>query len=102
MKVKLMAGLIFLIPVLIFVVQNSDPVTIRFLKWEYAVSQALLVFSALLIGVILGVLLNYFRRIKNNKKQKKADREIKQQTQEAQEPENITPEPVEAEKDILV
>ena len=78
MKIKLFTGLIFLIPVLIFVVQNSTPVVIRFVKWEYSVSLALLTLSSVLIGVILGILFGYFRRARNNKKQKKAEQEAAQ------------------------
>ena len=77
MKKKLLAGLVFLIPVLIYVVQNGSLVSIRFLKWEYPVSQALLVLSALLIGVILGLLLSYARRNKEKNIQKKAEKTAK-------------------------
>ncbi|MCF6265110.1 MAG: lipopolysaccharide assembly protein LapA domain-containing protein [Desulfuromusa sp.] len=77
MKTKLLVGLIFLIPVLIYVVQNGTLVPIHFLKWEYAVSQALLVLSALLIGVILGLLLSYARRNKEKNLQKKAEKTAK-------------------------
>lgn len=79
MKGKLFTGLILLIPVLIFVVQNGHSVTVRFLKWEYPVSLALLLLAILLIGVLLGVLLTYFRRMRNNRKQKKAEQEKQRQ-----------------------
>ncbi len=74
MKTKLLAGLIFLAPVLIYVVQNGSLVSIRFLRWEYAVSQALLVLSSLLVGVILGLLLSYVRRNKEKNLQKKTEK----------------------------
>ena len=74
MKTKLLAGLVFLIPVLIYVWQNSTLVPVQFLQWEYSISQALLVFSALLIGVILGLLLSYVRRNKEKSNKKKAEK----------------------------
>ncbi len=77
MKTKLLAGLVFLIPVLIYVWQNSILVPVQFLQWEYPVSQALLVLSALLIGVILGLLLSYARRNKEKNIQKKAEKTAK-------------------------
>ncbi len=101
MKTKLLAGVIFLIPVLIYVVQNGSLVPIRFLKWEYAVSQALLVLSALLVGVILGLLLSYARRNrekniqkkteKTAKKLKKAEEKLKKQQEKQQRAEGHNP-----------
>ncbi len=75
MKLKLIAGLLLLAPVLIYVVQNGSMVPIHFLKWEYEVSQALLVLSSLLVGVILGVLLSYVRRNKEKNQKKKAEKQ---------------------------
>ncbi|MDX2494881.1 MAG: lipopolysaccharide assembly protein LapA domain-containing protein [Desulfuromusa sp.] len=77
MKTKLLAGLILLAPVLIYVVQNGTLIPIRFLRWEYPVSQALLVLSALLVGVILGLLLSYARHNKEKNKQKKVEKTAK-------------------------
>ena len=74
MKLKLLAGLLFLAPVLIYVVQNGTPVLVRFLRWEYAVSQALLLLSTLLAGVILGLFLSSAWRNKEKNKQKKVDK----------------------------
>ena len=107
MKLKLFTGLILLIPVLIFVVQNSAPVVIRFVKWEYGVSLALLTLSSVMIGVVLGILFGYFRRARNNKKQKKAEQEtIQRQPLQKGEPsiaetaEERTEEPLEATEKI--
>ncbi|MCW8860391.1 MAG: lipopolysaccharide assembly protein LapA domain-containing protein [Deltaproteobacteria bacterium] len=75
MKYKLIAGLILLVPVLMFVQQNIAEITVRFFQWEQSISLALLLLSTLLVGVILGVLLSYFRRVKKNKKLKKAEQE---------------------------
>ncbi|WP_321368217.1 lipopolysaccharide assembly protein LapA domain-containing protein [uncultured Desulfuromusa sp.] len=77
MKIKLLTGLLLLIAVLIYVFQNGSLVPIHFLKWEYAISQALLVLSSLLIGVILGLLLSYVRRNKEKNAQKKAEKKAK-------------------------
>ncbi len=77
MKLKFLAGLLMLAPVMIYVVQNGALIPIQFLKWEYAVSQALLVLSSLLLGVILGLMLSYARRNKEKNQQKKAERKAK-------------------------
>lgn len=68
MKVKLTLLVILLAPVLTFVYQNSGPVTLRFLKWNVSVPHALLLFSLLLSGIFLGVLLVIMRRAYNKKK----------------------------------
>lgn len=87
MKYKLIAGLILLVPVLMFVQQNIEVVTIRFFRWEQNLSLALLLLSALLIGVVLGLLLSYFRKLKKNKKLKKAELEKQTPTQKEPAPE---------------
>jgi len=77
MKIKLLLGLLLLTPVLIYVVQNGTLIPIHFLKWECSVSQAVLVFSALLIGVILGLLLSHAWRNKEKNLQKKNEKKAK-------------------------
>ena len=77
MKLKLLAGVVFLTPILIYVVQNGSLVPIHFLKWEYAVSQALLVLSTLLVGVVLGLMLSAAWRNKEKNQQKKAEKKAK-------------------------
>ncbi|MBN1957047.1 MAG: DUF1049 domain-containing protein [Desulfuromonadales bacterium] len=78
MKYKLIAGIILLVPVLMFVQQNIEVVTIRFFRWEQSLSLALLLLLSLMSGVVLGLLLSYFRKRKKNKKLKKAQREQQQ------------------------
>jgi len=79
MKTKLLAFILFLAPVLIYVWENNTPVSIRFIKWEYAVPQALLLLSTLLVGIILGLLLCYSWKNKKANQQKKAERKLKKQ-----------------------
>lgn len=86
MKYKLIAGLILLVPVLMFVQQNIAEITVRFFRWEQNISLALLLLSTLLVGVVLGVLLSYFRKIKKNKKLKKAEKDKHQQKPVVKEP----------------
>ncbi len=79
MKTKLLAFIIFLAPVLTYVIQNNTPVSVRFIKWEYAVPQALLTLSILLVGIILGLLLCYSWKNKKANQQKKAEKQAKKQ-----------------------
>lgn len=40
--------------VVVFIVQNAMAVEVRFLFWTFALSQALLIFFVLAIGVVIG------------------------------------------------
>lgn len=77
MKIKMLIGLVLLLPILIYVWMNSSPVSIHFLQWTSAVPQALLVLSALLVGVVLGLLLSHAWRNKEKNLQKKNERNAK-------------------------
>lgn len=77
MKIKMVIGLCLLVPVLIYVWLNSSPVSIRFLEWTYAVPQALLVLSTLLVGVVLGLFLSSAWRNKEKNLQKKNEKKAR-------------------------
>ena len=76
MKGKFIAGLVLLVPVLIFAVQNSAPITVTFLQWEFAVPLALLVYASLVIGIVLGVLFSYVGRVRKSRKEKRKQQEV--------------------------
>lgn len=54
MSVKLIAGLVLASLIVLFAVQNAEPVEFRFLIWTFALSRALIMFILLAIGVLLG------------------------------------------------
>lgn len=60
MKFKTLLTLILLTLVAIFSVQNSEPISVRFLGWHFAWSQALVILVAAFAGVLLGVLIGTF------------------------------------------
>ena len=84
MKLKFLAAIALLAPLLTYVWQNGTPVTITFLRWHLPVSQAILVLATLLVGVVLGLLLSHAWRNKEKVKQKKADKKAKQQKKTAE------------------
>jgi len=53
-KFMLTLGVIFVAAVLVFAVQNTAVVDIRFLVWELSVSRALILLVSLLAGLLLG------------------------------------------------
>ena len=54
MTFKKIAIIIFLIMVIIFILQNTQPVTLRFLFWQLTMSRILLYPILLMIGFITG------------------------------------------------
>lgn len=57
---------------MVFSVQNANNIQVRFLVWETQMSQALVVFSALLSGVVFGVALNSWLWWRSSRKQRNA------------------------------
>lgn len=55
MRVKLILSLSLLFIVTLFAVQNAAVVTIKFLLWEFDISQALMIFLTFAIGLVIGL-----------------------------------------------
>ncbi|MCK9295881.1 MAG: LapA family protein [Desulfobulbaceae bacterium] len=62
MKTKLGLVMALLLTVVVFTLQNTEMISIRFLFWQFSLSQALMLFLVLGIGVLLGFLLGTYRR----------------------------------------
>lgn len=54
MKFKLSLSIVLLLLVVIFTLQNTEVVTIKFLIWDFALSRALMIFLLLGIGILIG------------------------------------------------
>jgi uncharacterized integral membrane protein len=61
----------------IYVVNNMQPVEIRFLFWETQVSKALLTLLPLLGGIILGFVIAQIDRFKKERKRKASQKKDK-------------------------
>jgi len=61
MKTKLGLAMALLLGVVIFTLQNTEMISIRFLFWQFSLSRALMLFLVLGIGVLLGFLLGTYR-----------------------------------------
>jgi uncharacterized integral membrane protein len=59
---KLALGIVLVVLMMVFVAQNADAIHVKFLVWETDVSQALVIFSTLLSGVLIGVLATRWQR----------------------------------------
>lgn len=59
---KLALGMLLVVLLVVFVVQNANTIHVKFLAWEADLSQALVVFVALLSGMVFGVTLTRWQR----------------------------------------
>jgi len=57
MKVKTILVLLLMILVALFSVQNAEVITVRFLHWQFALSQALVILLASFCGALAGLLI---------------------------------------------
>ena len=66
MNIKGYIGLVLLLLVVIFIVQNAAVVDIQFLFWKISMSRSLMIFFVLAIGIVIGWLTaGYFHKKHN-------------------------------------
>jgi uncharacterized integral membrane protein len=51
---KMSVGLVLLLVVVVFIVQNATSVDIQFLFWKLSISRSLMIFFVLAIGIAIG------------------------------------------------
>jgi len=62
MKVKIILGLTLVVLVVLFTLQNTEVVALRFLWWEFAMSRILMFLLIFAVGLLTGFLLgSHFR-----------------------------------------
>ena len=57
MKIKFYSGLLLLVFVIIFVVQNTEMVNIQFLLWKLTMPRSFMILTVLTIGILVGWLI---------------------------------------------
>lgn len=62
MKIKLVIGGLLIFFVMMFSLQNTEVVEIRFLFWQFSLSRALMIFLVLGIGFLIGWFLSGMSR----------------------------------------
>ena len=65
MNWKLILAVMLLIFLSIFAMQNYEVVTVKLLIWSFKTSMAIMTFSALLIGIVIGFISFALRRKKS-------------------------------------
>ena len=60
MKLKLLLALLVMLTVALFSVQNAEVITVRFLHWSFALSQALVILLSAFCGALAGLIIGAF------------------------------------------
>ena len=82
MEVRFIISLLFSALVAAFAIQNADSVSIRFLLYEFKISQAIVVLGSAILGAIIVVFLGLIKQIRQGMKIKQLTKEITKLTEE--------------------
>ena len=64
MNIKSILAILLILLIVVFTIQNTEIVTIKFLTFELAMSRVLVILGCFLLGLLAGVLLSYRQRSK--------------------------------------
>jgi len=67
--------LLIVLFIIFFTVQNSIPVTISFLVWQFEASLAIVIFLSVISGIIIAIFFYLWRKIKTKKIKKEKNQE---------------------------
>jgi len=82
MEVRFIISLLFSALVAAFAIQNADSVSIRFLLYEFNISQAIVILGSAILGAIIVVFLGLIKQIRQGMKIKQLTKEITKLTEE--------------------
>ena len=75
MQKKLIFGILLLILVVIFTLQNADSVPLKFISWQTEMPVALIIIITLSIGIILGIIFSIPTKKKKGEEKKEEDKD---------------------------
>jgi len=55
MKLSWIVAIVLMVFVAVFSVQNAEPITVRFLAWQFTISAALIILLAAILGGLIGL-----------------------------------------------
>ena len=77
MPAKTIVFIVLAILIVIFTIQNTEVINIKFYPWEKSIPTALILLGTLFIGIILGWLITWTGYSKRKRKEKKEGEEKK-------------------------
>jgi uncharacterized integral membrane protein len=57
MKLKTLLAIVFALIIIIFSIQNSEVIEVKFLFWKLTMSSVLIILGSFMIGLLVGILL---------------------------------------------
>ncbi len=69
---------IFALAISLFAIQNTAPLTVRFVTWSFTASQAVVILGAAIAGAIIGTLLNLKGLIRARRAARKAEARLRE------------------------
>ena len=82
MQRSLIFALLLALIIVVFALQNSDPIPVKLFFWQFKSSTALIMITILLIGAILGVLFSLPSIFKKNEKIEELEKQIPKKDKE--------------------
>ena len=68
----------FALALALFAIQNTDPLTVRFVAWSFTASQAVMILGAAFAGVVIGILLTLRGQIRARRAARKAEARLRE------------------------
>ncbi len=69
---------VFALALALFAIQNTDPLTVRFVAWSFTASQAATILGAAFVGAIIGILLTLRGQIRARRAARKAEDRLRE------------------------
>jgi uncharacterized integral membrane protein len=82
MQRSLIFALLLVLIIVVFALQNSDPISVKLFFWDIESSKALIITSILFIGALLGVLFSLPSIIKKRDKIEELEKQLPKKKEE--------------------
>ncbi len=69
---------VFALALALFAIQNTDPLTVRFVTWSFTASEAVVILGAAIAGGIIGALLGLKGQIRARRAARKAEARLRE------------------------
>ena len=68
MKFKTILAILFAAVIVVFSLQNSEVIDVKFLFWKLSMSRVLIILGSFGVGVLVGILVSMKKKLINTKK----------------------------------
>jgi len=68
MKFRTFVSLFFVVIIVVFSLQNSEVIDVKFFIWKLSISRVLVILGSFVIGIVVGILMSMKKRYLSNSK----------------------------------